>query len=132
MAPSNQEAYLATSVMTYMAEISEQTCSRWDKKIAQSSELKGFLLYLSERAPEAIDKLLKLASRKCEDALRVEKDARIARKRAEPPNGNGTNAKRTKITRPTENETGSSQQVAEPNLMAQVRDHKAPISGDRS
>lgn len=65
--------------------------------------------------------LLKSASRKCEEALRAEKEARIARKRPVPPNGNDQNAKRLRITHPTEEETIPSQRAAEMDSMAQVR-----------
>lgn len=106
-----------------MGQVAEQKSSRHDKKIAGSSELKSLLFYLSERAPSAMNGLLELASRKCEDALRVEREARIARKRAEPPSGNGSDAKRVKFARLTEEETAPSQGVAESDSMAQVCDH---------
>ncbi|KAF6231702.1 hypothetical protein HO173_010004 [Letharia columbiana] len=119
MAPSHEESRLATGVMTYMGQISEQTSSRYDKKIARSSELENFIWYLSERAPSSMNGLLKSASRKCEEALRAEKEARIARKRPVPPNGNDQNAKRLHITHSTEKETVPSQRAAEIDSMAQ-------------
>ncbi len=124
MAPSSEEVQLATCVMTYMVQIAEQASSRCDKKIAESSELKKFLLYLSKRAPSAMHGLLNMASQECKRSLRLERDVRIARKRSEPPNGSETHAKRLKVTRPTEDETSASQQVAEADLLAQVRYHK--------
>lgn len=121
MAPSHEESRLATGVMTYMGQISEQTSSRYDKKIARSSDLKSFIWYLSERAPSSMIGLLKSASRKCEEALRAEKEARIARKRPVPPNGNDQNAKRLRISHSTEKEIIPSQRAAEMDSMAQVR-----------
>lgn len=103
MAPSHEQVHLAKAVMTYMGLIAEQGSSRQDKNIARSPELRSFLTYLSERAPLIMDKVLKLVSRKCDEALQVEKAARIekqsqpGRKRTEPPNRNRSNAKRLKV-----------------------------------
>ena len=94
MAPSREHAHFAKGLMAYMGYISEQTSSRHDKKIARSPELKSFLLYLSGRAPLIMNRLLKPVSRKCEEALRVEKERQTGRKRPGPPARNESNAKR--------------------------------------
>lgn len=102
MAPSHDQVHLAKAVMFYMGYIAEQTFSNQDKKIARSTELKSFLTYLSTKAPSIMDKVLKSVSRKCEEALRVEKASRIEKqsqprkKRTQPRNCNQSNAKRLK------------------------------------
>lgn len=123
MAPSQEEAHLAKVLMTFMGQISARSSSRYDKKIAESPELKSLLFYLLERVPSRMHELLKSASRKCDDVLRVEKEARIARKRAEPPNENKSTAKRVKVAHPTEKQAGLSQGVEKSDSAAQVRDH---------
>ena len=131
MAPSHKETHLAKGVMGYMSEISEQESSRWDRRMAASSELKTFLLYLSERAPSAMNGPLKSASKKCGEALHAERElkmSRIARKRAEPPTCNERNAKRTKVTHPAEEETTPTQLVAGSDVMAQVGDQTRLLS----
>ena len=85
MASAHDKAQLAKAVMACMGIISEQTFSRQDKKIARSSELKSFLLYLSKRAPSEMDRQLKVVSRECGETLRAEKESRTGKKRAEPP-----------------------------------------------
>ena len=97
MAPSEDQILLAKGVMAYMGTISDLTSSKIDKKIAQSPELKNFLVHLSERAPSIMSKLLESVSAKCEDALRKEKESQASRKRPEPTNGNGSTAKRLKL-----------------------------------
>lgn len=124
MVSSSEQTHLAKGVMVYMGQISGQQSSRYDNRLAYSSELKSFLLYLSERAPSAMKGLLKLASQKCEDTLRVKKQAQVPKKRAEPPDGNGTkSAKRVRITRLVEEETAPNEQVAGSDLVEQVHDH---------
>ena len=107
MAPLYEQAQLAKNVMGYMGHIAEQKSSRQDKKLARSAELKKFLIYLSQRAPKEMDRLLKFVSPKCEAALRVEKESRIGGKRTEPPNRNQSNPKRLKFTCATEEVTTS-------------------------
>lgn len=103
MAPSHEQAHLAKAVMAFMGQIAEQTSSRQDKKIARSAELKNFLMYLSGRAPSMMDKVLRSVSRKCGEALRVEKASRIekqsqpGKKRTQPTHRNQSNAKRLKF-----------------------------------
>ena len=116
--------------MNYMGEMAKQTSSRFDNKVAESSEFKHFLFYLAERAPLVMHGLLKLVSNKCEITLRVESKARLARKRAELHSGDGTNAKRLKLTRPNEQDTVSSRRVAKPDVSVQVRDRMRRSSRD--
>ncbi len=92
--PDRNAAQYAKGVIHYMDLVSQQTSSRYDKKIARSCELKSFLLHLSERAPSAMNGPLGLASRKCEDALRVEQETQLARKRVASPSHNERDAKR--------------------------------------
>ena len=58
-------------------------------------------MHLSERAPSITGELLHSVSTKCEDALRTEKESQASRKRPEPPNGDGSIAKRLKLDRVT-------------------------------
>lgn len=102
MAPSYEQAHLAKAVMSYMGHVSEQQHSNQDKKIARSPELKNFLLYLSNKVPSVMDKVLKSVSSKCGEALRAEKEAQNARKRSEPLNHNESIAKRVKCASATE------------------------------
>ena len=98
MAPSDiNAAHYAKGVMNFMDHISKQTSSRYDKKIARSSQFKSFLLYLSERAPSAMNGPLRSASRKCKHALRVQQKTQLARKRVAPPSHNQGDAKRHKM-----------------------------------
>lgn len=121
MASSSEVARLTKGVMSYMGEISEQNFRV--TRIASSAEFKSFLYHLSERAPLPMRELLSSATLKCEDALRVQKDDRRAKKKAAQSNENERTSKRVKITHPGEEETSPSQRVAESDLMAQVRDY---------
>lgn len=120
MVSLSEQTHLANGVIVYMGQISGQKSSRHDNRLARSSELKSFLLYLSERAPSAMKGPLKLASQKCVDTLRVKKQAQFPKKRAEPPDGNETKSvKRVRITRPIEEETAPNEQVAGSDLVEQ-------------
>lgn len=123
MASSSEQAHLAKGVMVYMGQIAQWESSRHDKRIAGSSELKQFLLYLAERAPLATNKLLKSVSPKSDAALRAGKEALMTKKRAEPPNSDESNAKRLKTAGPTDEDTDPSEPVAESDKTVHVRDH---------
>lgn len=98
----------------------EQSCSHYDKEIARSSELKNFLFHLSDRAPSAMDELLKSASQRCDQALRAEVEARKAKKRAMSPINHEKDNKRQKIALSTEKDTAFSRQTADSDLCGQV------------
>ena len=88
-----------------MASIAEKKSLRFDKKLVRSEELKDFLFHLSERAPFALDKLLKKVSRNCADILRRERHARKNKKRAASPKCATPNIKRRKTSYTVAEET---------------------------
>ena len=123
MAPSRELNQLVKGLIVYMGQFHQQSSTQCDKKIAKSSEFQNFVLRLSETAPSAMQELLNLASRKCEEALGVEKDAQAAKKRAATSDGNDRSAKRVQITCPGK-ETAPVQRVAESKSKAQVCDKR--------
>ena len=123
MAPS-EKVRLSRCVKFYMAQISEQPSTAGNKKIARSPEFKGFLSYLAGTVPSAMKKTLKSACDSCEDALRIEKEARMAMKRVEPPSCNERNAKRVKVAHSMDEETTPIPRVPESDMMALVRIRK--------
>ena len=126
--PSREGFHLASGLINYSALYSEQPTTKYDNKIARSSEFRSLLIDLSERVPSAMNRLLKLASRKCEESLRMKKKTRNSRKRASPSDRFEKNVKRNKTTCATEEETAPSQRVAESDSMTQVCDHKKSSS----
>lgn len=136
MATSYDQVHLAKAVITYMGLIPMQKSSRQDKNIARSPELKSFLMYLSAKAPSIMDKVLKAVSRKCEDALVVEKALRVKKnslrgtKRIEPPNCNQSNAKRLKFACAAEKSTAR-QMVVHDEGEVPVKYEKVNVQPDR-
>ena len=128
MASSEDQNLLAKGVLAYMGTVSELTSSKIDKKIAQSPELQNFLVYLSERLPSIMGELLHSVSAHCEDALRTEKESQASRKRPEPPNSNGSIAKRLKLDRITEVRTGRNPAVRQGNIIPTEHRHPGPQS----
>ena len=98
MAPFHEQSNLARGVKAYMNSIAEKKSLRFDKKIVGSEEFKDFLFHLSNRAPFALNKLLKQVSRKCEDVLRRERRARNDKKRAASPKCDARTIKRHKTS----------------------------------
>ena len=104
MGSNYRQAHLARGLLAYMSQMSQQA-PRCYKKVAASSEFKQFLMELSEGAPSKMISLLELALRECAEALRVEQETRISRKRATQLHHYVKNAKRQKVSCPTGEET---------------------------
>ena len=121
MAHSHEKTFVCKGLMVYMTEFVKHKASLHDKRIARSSEFKSFLLYLSEKAPSAMSKVLKSASGKCENANRVGKGPRSRKKRAASPKSTENSAKRLKITHPSQKQTAPSRQTVGLNSAGQVR-----------
>ena len=105
MTPKHEQEHLAKGVKAYMASIAQQKSLRFDKKIVGSEEFQNFLFHLSERAPFALDKLLKKVSRNCAVILRRERHARKDKKRAASPKCATRNTKRRKTSYTVAEET---------------------------
>ena len=120
MSPTQEETRIAKTVMIFMGQAVEQSCSHYDKEIAKSLELKNFLFHLSDKAPSAMEKLLKLACQRCEQALRTEAEARTAKRKAASPNSEEEETKRRKTAQSTEQESASSRPTVDSDIIAKV------------
>ena len=128
MAPSRRQPPLLKVLLAYMNKATEQEFRRYSKKIAASTEFKSLLLQLAELSPSTMRMLLKLASRKCEDALCLE----TATKRKKQPNSNERSSKRARIAHSTGKETPSDRRIPGMDLMMQVCDYKTLSSKSNS
>ena len=108
MAPNKEDTHLSKNIIALSGYLAEKfPSSRALKNIARSTDFKRFLFCLSETAPSLMKGTLKRASRKCEHALGVEENARVARKRVASPNSNGKSTKRIKTSHTSQRETES-------------------------
>ena len=111
MAPTFEERYILKNLKSYMRQASQDQISRHYASLAKCPEFRSLFLYLADKSPAAILRLVKMVLEKFGYKLNAKKGSRTTRKRAKLPVCHERNAKRHKIVHAAE--AGTGQQDAE-------------------